>query len=68
MTISFHPEELSFYAWQLIVGFAVLVVYAALVIWSRSVYIARANRVWTDAHGDALAGRRKGPGAPGSDA
>jgi hypothetical protein len=68
MTISLHPENLSFYAWQLIVGFSVLLVYAALVVWSRSVYIARANRVWTDAHGDALTGRRKGPGAPGSDA
>ncbi len=68
MTISLNPENLSFYSWQLIIGFAVLLVYAALVVWSRSVYIARANRVWTDAHGDALTGRRKGPGAPGNDA
>ncbi len=68
MAISFHPGDLSFYSWQLIVGFTVLLMYAALVVWSRSVYIARANRVWTDAHGDALAGRRQGAGAPGEHA
>ena len=45
---------LSHYGWELVVGFSFLVVYVLLVLWARSVYIARANRVWTDAHGDAL--------------
>jgi hypothetical protein len=68
MTIVLHPSELSFYSWQLIIGFAVLVLYAVLVVWSRSVFIAWANRIWTDVHGDALVGRRQGPGAPGEHA
>lgn len=68
MPISFHLAYLSFYSWQLVIGLTGLFLYAAMVIWSRSVYIARANRVWTDAHVQALAWRHERARAPGEHA
>lgn len=47
-------SEMTRYGWEVVIGFSFLVGYLLLVLWARSKYIAKTNRVWTEAHVDAV--------------